>query len=358
MAGTEGTVLVVDDEQLNRMLLSTNLEEAGYTVEQAESGMQALDLLHENDYDVVLLDLLMPGIDGYRVLERMKDDTALRHVPVIVVSAAEEMEGILRCIELGAMDYLPKPFDPALLHARLRASMATKRLHEQQERFREEIEEHNRTLESRVREQVQEIQESYERLGKVLDGTVFALSSLVERRDPYTAGHQRRVSRLACAMAHEMGLPEEQIEGIRVAGILHDIGKVCVPAEILSKPGKISDAEFAVIAQHPTVGYECLQSVDFPWPIADIVHQHHEKQNGKGYPNGIAGDAILPEASILSVADVVEAVAYHRPYRAALGPDIAMKEIAKGERTDFNGSAVEACLTLFQERDFSLEAAS
>jgi len=288
-------------------------------------------------------------------LERIKADPDLRHIPVIIVSSVEEMDSVARCIEMGATDHLPKPFEPVLLHARINASLATKRLHEQQELSHKQMEEYSRQLESRVLEQTKQLRESYESLRRTQEETVFALSSLVEIRDPYTAGHQKHVSQLACAIASEMGLPENQIEGIRVAGILHDIGKVCVPAEILSKPGRISEIEFAVISTHPQVGYDILKTVESPWPIAQIVFQHHEKLDGTGYPIGASSDKILLEAKILSVADVVEAIAYHRPYRPALGTATAMEEVSKKSGVHFQPEAVAACMAVFQEKDFVFE---
>jgi len=310
-------------------------------------------MLHGQPFDAVLLDLLMPHMDGFQVLERLKSEGALQHLPVIVISAADEMESVVRCIEMGATDYLPKPFDPVLLHARINASLATKQLHEQEQTYHKQIEDQNRLLESRVLEQTQQLRESFETLSKVLDGTVMALSSLLEQRDPYTAGHQQRVSQLACAIGTEMGLPKDQVEGLRVAGILHDIGKICVPAEILSKPGRLSEIEFFLIQIHPQVGYDALKSVEFPWPIAQIVLQHHEKIDGSGYPTGASGGAILQEALILSVADVLEAVAYHRPYRPALGTDAAVAEISQKSGVHFAPEAVEACVSVFREKGFS-----
>jgi len=350
----KGTVLVVDDDPLNRTLLSANLRESGYVVDLAESGERALDMLnHEADrFDVVLLDLIMPGMDGYEVLERMKDQGLLRAIPVIVISSVEEMDSVVRCIEMGATEHLPKPFNPVLLHARLNASLAQKRLKEHEDAYRKQIEDNNRELEARVREQTSRLRQSYTSLQRLLDDTVIALSRLVERRDPYTAGHQQRVSKLAMAMAIRMKLPPAQVDGIRVGGILHDIGKICVPAEILSKPGKISQIEFGVISTHPEVGFEILKNVEFPWPVAQMVYQHHERLDGTGYPRGLGGGEILPEAKIIGVADVVEAISYHRPYRPALGKDVALEEIARKKGTHFDPAAVEACTSLFNDAGF------
>ena len=191
-------------------------------------------------------------------------------------------------------------------------------------------------------------------LRKALGGTIEAMALTVETRDPYTAGHQRRVSNLARAISTEMGVSEDQIQGVRMAGVIHDIGKISVPGEILSKPGKISQNEFGIIKEHPQVGYNILKTVDFSWPIAQIVLQHHERMDGSGYPNGISGENILLEARILAVADVVEAMASHRPYRPALGIDIALKEISKNRGSSYDPKVVDACLRLFNEKGYRL----
>jgi len=182
-----------------------------------------------------------------------------------------------------------------------------------------------------------------------LGGTIEAMALTVETRDPYTAGHQRRVSDLARAIATEMDISENRVQGIRLAGVIHDIGKISVPGEILSKPGRISKHEFGIIKEHPTVGYNILKTVDFPWPIAQIVLQHHERFDGSGYPNGLSGEDILLEARIMAVADVVEAMASHRPYRASLGTDMALKEIAKNRGILYDAQVVEVCLRLFNK---------
>lgn len=170
-----------------------------------------------------------------------------------------------------------------------------------------------------------------------------------ELRDPYTSGHQKRVSQIACAIAEEMGLPEEKISGIRVAGLLHDVGKIQVPAEILSKPGKLNDSEFGMIKSHATSSYEILKAVEFPWPLAEIVAQHHERIDGSGYPKGLSGDQILVEARILAVADVIEAMASHRPYRPALGIHKALEEISRNSGKFYDPEVVSVCQELFRK---------
>jgi hypothetical protein len=200
-----------------------------------------------------------------------------------------------------------------------------------------------------------ELQRSLEKLQVTLEGTIHALASAVEMRDPYTAGHQRGVAQLACAIAKEMGLAEEQIEGIRMAGLIHDIGKINVPAEILSKPGTLNGLEFGLIKTHPQVGHDILNgTLEFPWPVAQIVLQHHERMDGSGYPQGLSGEEILLEARILGVADVVEAMASHRPYRPALSVSQALEEISQNRGILYDPEVVDACLKVFTEKGFSV----
>jgi PAS domain S-box-containing protein len=197
--------------------------------------------------------------------------------------------------------------------------------------------------------------ESTERTKKALGATVQAIAVTVETRDPYTAGHQRRVADLARAIATEMNLPTEQIDGIRMAAAIHDLGKISVPAEILSKPTKLTNLEFSLIKTHAQSGYDILKDIEFPWPIARMVLEHHERMNGSGYPNGLTGDNILLESGILMVADVVEAMASHRPYRPSRGIEAALEEIEKNKGTLYDAAAVDACLRLFREKGYQLQ---
>jgi HD-GYP domain-containing protein (c-di-GMP phosphodiesterase class II) len=181
------------------------------------------------------------------------------------------------------------------------------------------------------------------------------MAKTVEMRDPYTAGHQQRVASLARAIAKEMGLSEEQTEGIYMAGIIHDLGKISIPSEILSKPGKITKIEFSLIKTHPRIGYDILKNIEFPWPVAQVVLHHHERMDGSGYPQGLSGNDILLDARILGVADVVEAMASHRPYRPGLGIDKALEEIVQKQGILYDTEVVEACLKVFTEKGFNFE---
>ncbi len=188
-----------------------------------------------------------------------------------------------------------------------------------------------------------------ERLSTSMESAIEAIALTVEKRDPYTAGHQRKVAELAAAIGREMGLSSEQIHGLRLGAIIHDIGKIYIPAEILNRPGKLSEHEFALVKTHAQVGYDIIKNVDFAWPVALMVRHHHERLDGSGYPDGLKGEDIVLEARILAVADVVEAITAHRPYRAALGMEAGVHALLKGRGTIFDARAVDACLRVLRD---------
>ena len=202
---------------------------------------------------------------------------------------------------------------------------------------------------------ITESKQAEERLKKTMDAAIDTMSNIIEAKDPYTAGHQHRVCQLAIRIAQEMKLPPDKIEGIRIASLIHDLGKISLPAEILSKPTKLVDIEFSLIKGHSQIGHDILKSIDFSYPVAQIVLQHHERLNGSGYPNNLKSDQILPEAKIIGVADVVEAMSSHRPYRPALGIDAALEEISQNKDILYDPEVVDACLKLFKEKGFKFK---
>ncbi|UCC66172.1 MAG: PAS domain S-box protein [Deltaproteobacteria bacterium] len=212
----------------------------------------------------------------------------------------------------------------------------------------------NRDISERKRT-AEELQQSLEKLKRILEETVNALASAVETRDPYTAGHQNRVASLSCAIAREMGFSRERLEGIHIAAIIHDVGKMYIPAEILSRPGRLTEIEFDIIKTHPQIGYDVLKAIEFSWPVAQMVHQHHERMDGSGYPAGLPGEEMLLESKILAVADVVEAMASHRPYRPAHDIGDALEEISQKRGVLYDSEVVDVCLRLFAEKDFELQ---
>lgn len=253
------------------------------------------------------------------------------------------------------------PFD--IIHRIIRPDGKVRYVHEKSENIYDEMGKVIRSIgtvqditEHKLAED--ELKESFKKLRKALEGIIQATSAMAEVKDPYTAGHQRRVTDLARTIATEMGLKKDQIEGIRTAGVIHDIGKISVPAEILTKPSQLTEAEFEIIKTHPQVGCDILRDIEFPWPIAQIVYQHHERMDGSGYPLGISGPEILIEARVLAVADVVEAMASNRPYRPALGIDKALEEISKRRGQLYDPEVVDACLKLFKEKRYELKQAS
>ena len=200
-----------------------------------------------------------------------------------------------------------------------------------------------------------ELQQSYEKLQKFIEGIAYIITEIVEIRDPYLIGHHQRVSKLAAAIAQEMKLPQDKVEGVKIASLVHDVGKVNLPTEIVSKPSKLIEVEFNFVKNHPRTGYEILKKADFPWPIAEIVFQHQEKIDGSGYPRGLKGAEILIEAKILGVANVVEAMSSYKSYRLALSIDEALREISKYKNILFDPEVVDACLGLFKEKGFKFE---
>ena len=333
-------VLIVDDNASNIDLLVNTLKN-DYRLGVAKNGHKALEYAVRNVPDLILLDIMMPEMNGYDVCKHLKADEKTRDIPVIFITALAETGHKTRGFEVGGVDYITKPFHAAEVLARVRTHLALKEM-------REELNSQNIILEQKVRKRTVQLTE-------MLGATIQAMALAVETRDPYTAGHQQRVARLACAIAGKMGMDKDRIEAIRFAGILHDIGKIRIPVSILTRPGKMLEAEMKMIRIHPQVGYDILRAIPSPWPIAEMVLQHHEKMDGSGYPQGLTGDRILPEARILTVADVMEAESSYRPYRPALGVDFALEQIESKQGSLYDADAVAACLELFRKEHFKLE---
>jgi putative nucleotidyltransferase with HDIG domain len=335
-----GSILAVDDTPASLKLLSDLLREEGYNVRAAINGELAVSSAVNDPPELVLLDVRMPEMDGFEVCRRLKASPRTREVPVIFVSALSETEDKVRGFELGAVDFVTKPYQREELLARVHTHLEVRRLRNH--------------LEELVWARTRELRESERKLRRSLLDSISAIAATIEMRDPYTAGHQRRVADIATTIARELRLPEDQVEGLYLASTVHDIGKIRIPAELLSKPGKLTDAEFSLIKQHAEAGYEILKSIDFPWPIAKTVLQHHERLDGSGYPGGLKDGETLLEARILAVADVVEAMVSHRPYRAGMGVDAALEEITRYRGTRYDAGVVDACLKLFRERRYVL----
>ncbi len=346
--GEQDEILVVDDTPITLNLLTDILSAEGFQVRSANNGELALDSIASKPPRLILLDINMPEMNGFEVCRRLKSNEESREIPLIFLSGLTNLQEKVKGFGLGAVDFISKPFQREELLARVRTHLELSHLRTR--------------LEARVLERttqlyglMEELKQSLEKQNKTMGGIIQAIALTVGTRDPYTGGHQRRVADLARAIAQEIGLSQEQMDGLHMAGLIHDLGKISVPAEILSKPTQLSTFEFSMIKGHADAGYNILKEIDFPWPIAEIVLQHHERSDGSGYPHGLRGKQILQEARVLAVADVVEAIASHRPYRAALGIENALAEISQKRDMLYDSEVVDACLRLFREKGFQLE---
>lgn len=352
-----GTLLIVDDVATNRELLVRRLHPMGLHTACAADGAEALEMLRRRPFDLVLLDIMMPVMDGFEVLTRMKNDAATRHIPVIMITAMNDVEAAARCIELGAEDYLAKPFNPVLLKARVDACLERKRLHDQELRYRMEIEQHNDQLEDRVRKQVRELSEAQL-------AAIFAMSKLAESRDPETGEHLERMREYCKVLSERMGrIPKYRriidrtfVDNIYAASPLHDIGKVGVDDSVLLKPGALDEEEWRQMRKHPLIGAETLRQVDRQHPGnafirtgIDIAEYHHEKWDGSGYPYGAKEEAIPLVARILALGDVYDALTSRRCYKTAFDHDKSQKIIVDGAGRHFDPDVVAAFLEIEDE---------
>jgi putative two-component system response regulator len=335
-------ILLAEDNADLRAFIRTMLTKAGHDVIVASDGAEAWEAAERDQPDLIVSDIMMPRMDGYELLRRVKNTPQTRQVPVILITAKPEYEAKLKGYEHGADAYLSKPVNIRELDARIRNLVSERRFQRTAIQMKE--------MESREDER----QLGFEKLRLALRSTVQAIATVVEMRDPYTAGHQRRVADLARAIGAELGFSDDRLEGIQTAGMIHDIGKIHVPSEILSKPSKLTTLEFDLIKTHVQAGFDILKDIEFPWPIARMVLEHHERVDGSGYPGGVRGEGLLTESKILAVADAVEAISTHRPYRPALGIEAALGEIAAKRGVLFEPEAVDACVRLFRQKKYAL----
>lgn len=325
-------ILVVDDAPSVRKTLQEAIEYFGYHCTVAENSGMALKYLETNkDVDVALVDFKMPGMDGGELCERIK---AKHDTDVLMITGSIGDFSYTDAIGKGASDFIQKPISIRELQLRLI-----------------QILDHRNVL-SDLKKSNERQKVALLNLRKSFGSIIQVLTSMTEVRDPYTAGHQRRVADLAIAIATDLKLPSFQIEGIRMAALVHDIGKIGIPAEILAKPSKLTHFEFELIKGHSLIGFDLLKEIDFPWPIDRIVLQHHWRLDGTGYPEPIGLEGFLMESRIIGVADMVEAMVSHRPYRPALGIDKALEEIRLNSGKLYDPAVAESCLKLFERKKF------
>jgi len=328
---TKRKILFVDDDAQALASFRRQFSMA-HDVHTAASAKEALEVMaREGPFTVVVSDLKMPGMDGIDFLARAKE-MAPETVRVLLTGYADMDNAVGAVNEGGIFRFLTKPCPQDMLEKALGDATeqydlvyARKELH------------------------------SLKRFKNAMEGVIAGFSSLLEARDPYTAGHQRRVAELSCRIAEDMGFASDHVDALRIAGLLHDIGKVYVPADFLNRPGRLRDQEFSIIQLHADIGADILAPVEFDWPISTIIRQHHERLDGTGYPQGLEADDILLESRIIAVADVVDAMSSHRPYRASLGLDKALDEIGSNAGKAYDPEVAKVCLDLFADGDFLKE---
>ena len=312
-------VLVVDDSPVNVELVADNLEQEGYEVERAFSGAEALAKVKTAPCDLVLLDVMMPGMNGYEVCERLKKDPETRLLPVVMVTALEQREDKIRGIAAGADDFLTKPFDRAELLIRVKACIRTKRLTDDLE---------------------------------TAEAILVALGNAIDAKDAYTEGHAERVGHYAVAIGKRLGLGYERMRNLRLGGVLHDIGKIGVPEAILNKPGPLTPEEFEIMKKHPEIGERICAPLKSMRPILPIIRSHHERPDGSGYPDGLSGEDIPVEARIVCLADIYDALATTRSYKKAF-PRERCVSILRGDAAKglLDTNVVEAFVDYLTERE-------
>ncbi len=377
-------ILIVEDSPTQAAQFKYILDEQGYATMVAVNGIEGLAAVHEHQPALIISDIVMPEMDGCEMTHAINEEPLLAKIPIMLVSSLSNPEDVVRAINAGAAYYMIKPYDEAFFLSSVKAILDAPpgekvsetpkefdllidgKIHrvtsrheqiltlffsiyqnalEQNRQLRNtqaELQGLNDRLESLVREKTEELTSSFV-------GSTQAISELLESRDPYTAGHARGVTELAVRIAKRMGMPSEDIEGLKVCGILHDLGKVVISSGILSKPGKLSDNEFGIIRQHPETAFQALHRIPFPWPVAEVVSQHHERLDGRGYPRGLKEAEIHPWARILAVADVVDAMITHRPYRPALPKRIVIEELNRGRGSSYDARVVDECLAVMRK---------
>ena len=317
------SVLYVEDEDMVREEVSRFLRRRFARVDEAKNGAEGLELFEKNVYDIVITDIKMPVMDGLSMAERIRN---LRDgMPIVIVTAFTDTDYFIKAIELGVDGYVKKPIDTEQLIAQtLKATYS---------RFQDV-----------------QLAKAKNATIKALTQIVGALSRAIEQRDPYTNGHQHRVSIFAESIGRLMGLSDEQFTSVRLSALIHDIGKLSVPVELLVMPRPLTELEYSLIKTHPVNGSDIITGIEFPWPIDETIRQHHERYDGSGYPNGLQGEEIRIEARIIAVADVVEAMSSHRPYRPSLGLDKALEEITRNRGILYDPAVVDVAVQLIREK--------
>ncbi|MFA6192582.1 MAG: HD domain-containing phosphohydrolase [Sulfurimonas sp.] len=337
-------VLLCDDELMNRKVASKILEKEGFSVIEAQNGKEAIEVLKHKKIDLILMDLMMPVMDGYEATKIIKENDEFSTIPLIIISALSDKEAITKGLELGADEYLTKPFD--IVEFRLRVKNAVKI-----GIYQNMLKEHKSLLEFQVKEKTKELQNALIEVQKSEKDIISILSKTAEYRDNETSAHTIRVGEMAALIAKKFGWCEEDVELIRLAALMHDIGKVGIEDSVLLKPGKLDEEEFTIMKTHSAIGHSILSQKETPLLklAAEIAHSHHEKYNGQGYPRGLSGDEIPLCGAIVAVVDVFDALLSERPYKKAFTLEKALEIIKNDSGTHFNPIVVAHFLESLDE---------
>jgi cyclic di-GMP phosphodiesterase len=325
-----GTILIVDDEYSGRETLQSILEGEGYDLIMAENGPQAIQKAKTLLPDVILLDVMMPGMTGFEVCERIRNDPQVAEIPIIILTALDDRESLLTALKAGADDFISKPFDRFELRARL---IGITRLNRYQKLVQER----------------EHLQKAHERLLGAYDATIAGWSHAMDLRDRETEGHSQRVCGLTEQLAKGFGIQGEDLIHIRHGALLHDMGKLGVPDSVLHKPDKLTDDEWVIMRQHPQMAYDMLYPVEYLRPALDIPYCHHEKWDGSGYPRRLKGDEIPLAARIFAIVDVWDALTSDRPYRSAWSRERALDHIRKESGIHFDPKVVDMFFKVIEE---------
>jgi len=336
-------VLVVDDDPIILDMIKVFLTSNGYHYYTASNSKEALKIVDNESIDIAIIDICLGEESGIDLIKTLREYHP--KLPCIVITGFEDETTAHLALDVGAYGYLAKPFSLLELLVNIEGTLRRQKLEELRDNYQDQ-------LEKRVSESTKSLRISLDLHRQITEGVIQAMAEVVEVRDPYTAGHQQRTASLALAISQVLGLSKETTEAVYLSALLHDIGKISIPAEILTKPGRLDSVEFELVKRHPQVGFKILQKIPFTLPICEIVYQHHERLDGSGYPRGLKGDDIRIEARILAVADVVEAMMSHRPYRPALGQETAIKEISSNKGKLYDPHVVSTCIELFTSQGF------
>ncbi len=331
---TKPKVHIIDDDRMN-LLVAQKILSGYYLVSTSNSGKSALEYLRNNPVDMILLDLRMPELDGFQFMEIAKNDELLEDIPIICLTADDDHDSELRCFELGALDFITKPFIAEIMRQRVSRILEIEYLH--------------RSLKSEVDKQTEELYKKSCKLGRLTKQVMVTLASTIDAKDKYTNGHSVRVAEYSRMIAEKMNMSRQEQEDIYYIGLLHDIGKIGIPDEIINKTSRLTDEEYMVIKTHPTIGAQILEKMSELPDIAIGAKYHHERYDGRGYPEGLKGEEIPMIARIIGVADAYDAMTSNRSYRSVLSQDVVRSEIEKGIGTQFDPIFAKIMLTIIDE---------